>query len=96
MTARVRHNVADAGTVFALRAQARQIADGLRAATQPGDTIVLDFAGVEAVTNAFADELLAGLTDRNVVIHNANEDVRDALEIARARRGSAGLDGEAS
>lgn len=88
--AEVRHRVAGAGAVFALRAQARQIAEDLRVATQPGDTVVLDFAGVAAVTNGFADELLIGLTARHVVIQNANEDVRDALEIARARREQTG------
>lgn len=88
--AEVRHRVADAGAVFALRAQARQIAEDLRAATQPGDTVVLDWAGVAAITNGFADELLVGLTERNVVIQNANEDVWDALETVRARREQAG------
>lgn len=85
--AAVRHRVADAGEVFALRAQARQIAGDLRAVTRPGDTITLDFADVAAVTNCFADELLAGLTDRHVVISNANEYVREELETVRARRG---------
>lgn len=81
------YRVGKSGAYHALRSEARRIREALQAATVQGDTIVLDFSGVEAITNAFADELLAGLAaDRHVVIRDANEDVQEALATALERR----------
>lgn len=78
------------GTHLALRSQARQIRDDLLRGTLPGDTTVLDFAGVEAITNGFADELLgAGVPGRRVVIQDATDAVREAITTVLARRGLA-------
>jgi hypothetical protein len=60
-----------------------------------GQTLALDFAGVEGVTVSFGDELLAKLVidrstgqfvDRGLVVEGANEDVRETLETVLARR----------
>lgn len=82
------YRVGKSGAYHALRSEARRIREALQAATVQGDTIVLDFAGVEAITGAFADELMASLvTDRHVVTRNANEDVQETLTTVLARRG---------
>jgi hypothetical protein len=60
-----------------------------------GQTLALDFTGIEGVTVSFGDELLAKLVidrktgqfvDRGLVVEGANEDVRETLETVLARR----------
>ncbi len=55
----------------------------------PDEQIVLDFTGVEAVTTAFADELVANLRavygDR-ITLAGADAEILDAITVALARR----------
>lgn len=87
----VRYRIGDAGTFLALRQTARLVAEHPEEATSADDVIILDFTGVQAVTGAFADELLARVTDTSpgyrLRIEGATADVRDTLAITLERRG---------
>jgi hypothetical protein len=67
--------------VFAMRATGREIAE-----QAPAGPVRLDFSGVEAITNCFADELLARLGDRDLSIVGCNEEIHEAFEIVLERR----------
>jgi STAS-like domain of unknown function (DUF4325) len=71
-----------------LAADVRNDAEALLA-DHPGEQIVLDFTGAEAVTTAFADELVANLRavygDR-ITLVDANADILDAITVALDRR----------
>jgi hypothetical protein len=83
---------------FATRDRGRRVREDVESEIgrlQGGQTLALDFAGVEGVTVSFGDELLAKLVidrstgqfvDRGLVIESANEDVRETLETVLTRR----------
>ena len=71
-----------------------EIEDHLRLLA-PGDTLPIDFAGVEGITVSFGDECIAklilarqagDLDDRGLVIEQMNPDVRETLEAVLTRR----------
>lgn len=51
----------DLGTTLCTRQSGRQAYVDVKAALDKGDTVVFDFAGVDSVTNSFADELFGRL-----------------------------------
>lgn len=75
------------GVFHATRAHAQQIRAVVEA--EPDRTTSIDFAGVEAITISFADELLAKLaaSGRWLRLSNANEEVAETIETALRRRG---------
>ena len=86
--------VADYGSYFVTRDMGRTVrhaAISALAERDDLDTLVLDFAGVEAITNGCADEMVAGLIaqqdDRRILVERANEDIREAIVTALTRRG---------
>jgi hypothetical protein len=87
--------VRDRGAFFATRHAGRQVYVEAAALldSQPDGQLVLDFAGVEAVTLAFADELVANLVERfgaRIVVADLNEDVFQAIWAALRRRAGGG------
>jgi predicted transcriptional regulator len=85
----------DDGAVLASRRRGRMTSDRLRAIAAEHQDIVLDFAGVEALTPPFAQELFDAIhtiigpgldSGRLVVIVNANEDVLDTLKLVLESR----------
>lgn len=61
----------------------------------PGETLILDFADIDAITVSFGDESVAKLlsgrnggdfVDRGLVAENLSEDVSDALDVVLERR----------
>ncbi|MFB4265338.1 hypothetical protein [Nonomuraea sp. GTA35] len=66
-----------------------------RAAHEDVHSLVLDFTGVEAITNGCADEMIADLIaqqdDRRIFVTGANRDVWDAITTACERRRLAAL-----
>lgn len=90
--------VHDYGTYFATRGQGRVVrmaAIAMLAAREDVDSLVLDFAGVEAITNGCADEMVASLIvqqdDRRIFVTGASHDVWEAITTALARRDVAAL-----
>lgn len=94
----MRYQVANWGTFLATRPRGErvrgEITEKLRSLSA-GETLALDFTGVEGLTSSFADECVAklllerasgDLTDRSLVIEGANEDVREELETVLSRR----------
>ena len=86
--------VRDFGTYFATRDLGRTVraaAIDMLATSADLDSIVLDFDGVEAITNGCADEMVAGLItrqdDRRIFVRGANSEVWDAIITALTRRG---------
>lgn len=77
--------IAEHGTFLALRLTAERILTGV----DPGRPTVLDFTGVEAITGAFADELLhTVLSESGVRYEGANAEVHETLQTAIRRRAS--------
>lgn len=76
--------VADHGRFFATRASARKIIAERLEALPPHEAVILEWTGVEAVTNAFASELAAWLlaSDRKIGSRGMNEEVRETYEKA--------------
>lgn len=76
--------VAESGRFFATRASARKIIAERIEALPLGEPLVLDWTGVEVVTNAFASELAAWLlrADRKIGSQGMNEEVRETYEKA--------------
>lgn len=79
--------IADHGTFLATR----HLAEGIRAWIEPRrrERTVLDFTGVEAITVAFADELVAKLRADNgdrVRWEGANPEVAETIQLAITRR----------
>lgn len=94
MPDRLTCRVAEFGSYFATRDRGRTVrhaAIGMLAEREDVDTLVLDFAGVEAITNGCADEMVAGLItrqdDRHIFVRGANREVWDAIITALTRRG---------
>jgi hypothetical protein len=83
------------GDWFATREQGRTVrAAALELLTQCEDaqTLILDFSGVQAMTNASADALIGELVasqggKRSIVVDNVGEGVREAIALTLARRG---------
>lgn len=94
----IRYEVARWNNFLATRERGRRVREDIEAKLAQlgvGDTLLLDFAGVEGITVSFGDETLAKLvvarmsgdfTDRGLIIEGANEDVRETLESVLARR----------
>lgn len=57
----VEFKFADYGINFGTREQGAQLREKLLALIQSGEKVVLDFTGVNVVTNSFADECIAKL-----------------------------------
>jgi hypothetical protein len=93
-----RYPVATWGKFLATRERGRQVREDveIRLAQVPaGESLVLDFTGVEGITVSFGDESVARLVlarasgdfaDRGLVIVGDNQDVRETLETVLARR----------
>jgi DNA-binding MarR family transcriptional regulator len=85
--------LSDHGSVLVTRNAGRQVAAHLGELFHGDTSLVLDFAGVEAVTPPFLDELLrllraemaAEREGRVVVLTNLVEDVRETIELVLAR-----------
>jgi len=79
--------VAASGRFFATRDSARRIFTERVASLPPGEPLVLDWTGVEAVTGAFASELATWIdgTSREVGCQGMNDEVREAWETAVLR-----------
>lgn len=83
---------------LATRERGRRVREDIEAQMSkivPGDSLVLDFSGVDGITVSFGDECVAKLilarssgdfTDRGLAIRGANEDVRETLEAVLSRR----------
>ena len=94
----MRYPIANWGPFLATRPRGERVRGEISeklASLSAGETLALDFAGVEGITSSFADECIAkllldrassDLTDRGLVIEGANEDVREELETVLARR----------
>lgn len=94
----VRYRIANWGPFLATRPRGERVRGEITeklASLGAGETLAVDFAGVEGITSSFADECVAkllldrasgDLTDRGLVIEGANEDVRDELETVLGRR----------
>src|SRR5581483_2145386 len=94
----MRYEVARWSVFLATRERGRRVREEIeqRLAELPvGDTLVLDFNGVEGSTVSFGDECVAKLVlgrmagdfaDRGLVIAGANEDVRETLDAVLSRR----------
>jgi hypothetical protein len=75
---------------FATRVKARHIREAIDSLPDVAVAgVVLDFDGVQAITGAFADELVCSLADDGLLtaVVSANPDVRDTLATALDRRG---------
>ena len=94
----VRYQVARWNNFLATRERGRQVRQDIEAQLaqlSPGDSLVLDFSGIDGITVSFGDETVAKLVlariagdfaDRGLAIEGANEDVRETLETVLARR----------
>jgi hypothetical protein len=78
----------------------REAVESQLAALAPGQTLTLDFNGVEGITVSFGDELVAKLIidraagqfiDRGLILEGADEDVYETLETVLARRKVSGV-----
>lgn len=80
-------HVARHGEFFATREKARQIISAETGALPEREAVILDWAGVQAVTGAFAGELAKWRlsTARRVASTAMNEDVRRTCETAERR-----------
>jgi hypothetical protein len=81
--------IADEGTFLALRANAATLRAAIEQDLASGFTAVLDFTGVEAITNGYADELVGKLRAQHgdrVRWEGANPEVLDAIQTAISRR----------
>lgn len=93
-----RYPIAKEGKFLATRERGRRVREDIEdhlGRTAHGDTLVLDFSGVEGITVSFGDESVAKLVvartsgdfaDRGMVVEGANEDVRETLESTLTRR----------
>ena len=79
--------MADYGQFFATRALAKRIISEQIEALPASEAVVLDWTGVEAVTGAFASELVAWFlrAGRRVESRGANDEVGEAWETAVQR-----------
>lgn len=81
----VRYAVGEWGVYFGTRAHAAEIR--LDVGRRTTSAVLLDFTGVQAMTGAFADELVAELAaGRPVEVTGANEYVAETIRFAAARR----------
>lgn len=93
----VEYQVVQHGAFLATRhvgQQARNAVEALLAVVGAGERVTLDFIGVEAVTGAFADELVARLIQEHgtrIVVMGANVDVAETVQLALSRRAEAEL-----
>lgn len=93
-----RYQVGTWNAFLATREHGRQIREDIEdqlGKVPPGTALVLDFSEVSGITVSFGDELLAKLlvsggpseqAGREIVVEGANDDVRETLETALARR----------
>jgi hypothetical protein len=84
-----RLQVSEYGEFLGTRHRGRQIYNDAETTLSGADTLVLDFTGVQAVTVAFADELVANLIARSgprIVLAGMDEYVAESVEVALSRR----------
>jgi hypothetical protein len=78
------------GRVLTGRASAARIVERVAAELSAGDVVVLDFAGVQAVSPSFADELFGKLASRlrsdNVRFANLSEHLTSVARMAEQQR----------
>lgn len=81
--------IAPWGEYLATRSRAVDIGGEIVAPHLPETPLTIDFAGVVAITNSFADELLGVLTfgRAQLTIVGASRDVRETLAVEIERRG---------
>jgi len=94
----MRYEVARWSVFLATRERGRRVREEIeqRLAGLPvGDTLILDFKGVEGITVSFGDECVAKLVlartsgdfaDRGLLVEGANEDVQETLDAVLSRR----------
>jgi hypothetical protein len=95
----MRYRFAKWGSRFlATRDRGREVREDIEqelAKLSPGDTLVLDFSDIDAITHSFGDETVgkllltrsAGdLADRGLVAEALSEDVRETLDVVLDRR----------
>lgn len=94
----MRYSILTWNAFLATRERGRRVREDIEssiARMSAGETLTMDFSGVEGITASFADECVAKLilerdtgshTDRGLLIEGANEDVRETLETVLARR----------
>lgn len=94
----VTYDIANWGAFLATRERGRRVredVEGQLAALPAGETLVLNFVGVDGMTVSFGDETVAKLViarasgdfvDRGLVLAGANDDVRETLEAVLSRR----------
>lgn len=94
----MRYEVVKWSVFLATRERGRRVREDIEerlAELAVGDSLVLDFAGVEGITVSFGDECVAKIilarsagdfADRGLVIEGANDDVRETLEAVLSRR----------
>lgn len=94
----MKYDVARWGAFLATRERGRKVREDIEeklAELPSGDTLVLNFSGIEGITVSFGDECVAKLiidrtsgtfADRGVVIEAVNEDVRETFEAVLTRR----------
>lgn len=98
MASTLEFDVGEHGAFLATRSSARTIRANLETkatALDPPDTVVIDFAGVEAMTISFADEFLGrfyatlatgDIPPQVVLLHGLNEDTRETVAVCLERR----------
>jgi hypothetical protein len=94
----MRYPIVDWNVFLATRERGRRVREDIEAKLAEvavGNTLTMDFSGVEGITVSFGDECLAKLilarsagdyVDRGLVIEGANEDVHETLQTILARR----------
>jgi hypothetical protein len=94
----LRYRVADWNEFLATRERGRRVREEIEeklASVPPGESLLMDFSGVEGITVSFGDECIAKLilsrasgdfVDRGLVVEGANEDVRETIETVLSRR----------
>ena len=92
------YKIAKHGDFLATRERGRRVREEIEQELEslaPGDTLTLDFSGVEGITVSFGDETVGKLviaraagdfTDRFLVLEGVNDDVRETLEAVLIRR----------
>jgi hypothetical protein len=92
------YRVGDWGAFLATRERGRRVREAIEEClnrANPGETVEIDFSGVDAVTVSFGDESIAKLViareagdfaDRGMVIVGANDEVTETLETVLSRR----------
>lgn len=83
---------------FATRGKGLEVRQSIEQAMRdvpPGESLVIDFTGIEDITFSFADECIAKMMaskaagdypDRGIVLSGLNDEIREALDVVLTRR----------